>query len=132
MLLVPLVGIAQTLINPEGSYRSKPPGKAGETNRMSVWSLDHGRYRVGIHTVYCPYKFSPDCANARFGDIEFNAVLKYRRLVYHDTTKKCFVEVEFKVDFADVRQAGDCSGLPYGEAGGRYFKESSVPQELRP
>jgi hypothetical protein len=129
MFCIPSFALAQTTTKPEGFYRSAP-GQAGETNRMSVWVLGSNKYRVNLTTVYCAYKFSPDCANARFGEIQFEGELKSRRLEYYE--EKCSIDVAFKPNVAVVRQTGECPSLPYSIAGGQYFKESEEPQELRP
>ena len=131
VLWIPLIGNAQTPVEPEGYYESQP-GKAGELNRMSVWKLESGGYRVGIRTVYCAYAFSPDCANARFGEIYFDAALKSDRLSHREAATRCFVEVRFNRNLGVVRQTGDCPGLPYADAGGSYRKVDSTPQELSP
>lgn len=122
-----LLAEATEAFSPVGYYETLP-GKAGEYNRLNVSEHGPNLYSVSVTTVYCAYAFSPDCSNARGGELQFVARQNENTLVSKDT--QCMVKIIFKGDSAVVQQAGECPTNPYGTGTKPFKKRSSIPKVL--
>ena len=128
LLLVTSVCAAEQT-SPVGYYEAAP-GKAGEYNRLSVSELSANSYSVSVTTVYCAYAFSPDCSNARGGQLNFSARRNGNTVVSEDMQSGCKVTIVFKGESATIQQTGECPTNPYGPGSKPYVKRSPIPKTL--